>query len=171
MALLENGQPIADPWTFVADGADLPAAGDVIVTLARLNAGVEPPAGGRLGVRLTSSELAEAAAPHLPRLALVAVEFPKFRDGRGFSTARELRERFGFKGEVRAVGHTLPDQYRFLLRVGFSTVEVPDGANLASWQAALTEIAVAYQRAVDDATPASLLRRRFAAPPAGERTP
>lgn len=163
MALLENGRPVPDAWTFISDDQPIPAEGAVIVTLPRLTAEIDALSGRDLGVRLASAELAEAVAPFLDDLSLIAVEFPKFRDGRGFSTARELRERYGYNGTIRAVGHTLPDQYRFLLRVGFTQVEVPDDRDLAAWQHALAEIAVAYQRAVDDATPATLLRRRYAA--------
>lgn len=161
MALLENGRAIADPWTVIPDGGTVPADGAAIVPLARLAAEGEALAARRLGIRLASNELAEAVAPHLGRVELIAIEFPKFRDGRGFSTARTLRERYGFTGEIRAVGHTLPDQYRFLLRCGFTTVEVPDDRDPAEWARALAEIGVAYQRALDDTTPASLLRRRF----------
>lgn len=162
MALLENGRPVADAWTFVPDDQPIPAEGPVIVTLARLTVeGNAIAADRKLGVRLASSELAKAVAPYLERLSLVAVEFPKFRDGRGFSTARELREHYGYTGDIRAVGHTLPDQYRFLLRVGFTQVEAPDDRDLRAWEQALTQIDIAYQRATDAPTPASLLRRRY----------
>ncbi|MFM2043850.1 MAG: hypothetical protein RLY86_2426 [Pseudomonadota bacterium] len=171
MALLENGRAVPDAWTFIPDDAPVPADGKVIVTLARLAAEIDALSGRDLGVRLASHEGAEAVAPYLDDVALIAVDFPKFRDGRGFTTARALRERYGFTGEIRAVGHTIPDQYRFLTRVGFTTVVVPDTANLDSWAKALTEITVDYQPAPHSATPAELLRRRFAPVNAAAGTP
>ncbi|WP_404326375.1 DUF934 domain-containing protein [Aerophototrophica crusticola] len=110
-------------------------------------------------MKLKSNQLAPELADDLGALALVAVELPKFRDGRAFSTARELRERFKFTGEVRATGHIIPDQYLFLTRVGVDTVEVPADRAGPAWEHALAEISVAYQPAQDDAQPLSLLRR------------
>jgi uncharacterized protein (DUF934 family) len=92
---------------------------------------------------------------------LVAIRFPKFRDGRGFTLARTLRERYGFTGEIRALGHVLPDQHLFLLRCGFSSVAVPDDADLAVWTAAIGRFHVAYQPALAEKAPLSLLRRRL----------
>lgn len=162
MALLENGRPVPDRWTFVPDTAPLPADGPVIVTLSRLRREADGLRRRPLGVKLSSAELAPEVADFLELVSLVAVEFPKFRDGRGFSTARDLRERYGFRGEIRAVGHTLPDQYRFLLRCGFDRVEIPDDRDPAAWAAALEGIGIAYQPALDAAAPVSLLRRRLA---------
>lgn len=165
MALLDaQGNEIPDLWHLVADGEPVPADRPAIVPLSRLAAGHDGLAarGAPLGVSLGAGELAEQAAPHLGLVSLVAVAFAKFRDGRGFSTARELRERYGFAGEIRALGHTLPDQYRFLLRCGFTTVAVPEGRDPATWTAALGRIGLAYQRASDEASPVSLLRRRLA---------
>jgi uncharacterized protein (DUF934 family) len=157
MALLKDGRPAPqaenDAWTHVADDAPVPANGAVTVSLARWTREREALAGrsAPLGVRLGSADLADSVAADLGRFALVAVDFPKFRDGRGFSTARALREHHGYTGEIRAIGHVLPDQYQLLRRCGFDSVAVPQGA------------AVAYQGAVgDDAEPLSLLRRRFA---------
>ena len=112
-----------------------------------------------LGVRVASTTQPEDIAPLLDRVTLVAVEFPKFRDGRGFTIARALRERYGYTGQIRAVGHVLPDQHSQLLRCGFTTVEVPDGADLAPWQAALVAFRVAYQPDVSGSQPMSGLRR------------
>jgi uncharacterized protein (DUF934 family) len=111
-------------------------------------------------VRLKSHQLAPEIAADLDRFGLVSLEFPKFRDGRHFSTARELRERYGYTGEIRAVGHVIPDQYLFLTRTGFSTVEVPDTSNLESWRLALSEVTIAYQSGVLDDAPLAGLRRK-----------
>jgi uncharacterized protein (DUF934 family) len=145
--LLKDGQPIADPWTAIDDAAESLPDGPVLVSLERWRrdrpALLDRPGG--LGVRLLSHHSADDLAEDLERFELIAVDFPKFRDGRGFSTARELRERYGYRGEIRAVGHALPDQAQFLIRTGFTTIELPDGANLAAWQTGLNEISVAYQ--------------------------
>jgi uncharacterized protein (DUF934 family) len=116
-----------------------------------------------LGVRLQSHELADDIADDLPRLGLIAVSFPKFRDGRAFSTVRALRERYAYQGEIRAAGHILPDQYLFLTRLGVDTVEIPDATDFAVWEAALGEITIAYQPANGNDLRLSLLRRRIRA--------
>lgn len=162
MPLLERGHAVEDPWVLVPDDAPLPADAPAIVSLKRLPEARRP--GRRLGVLLGPAARAEDVAAALPDLSLIAVEFPKFRDGRGFSLARTLRERYGFTGEVRAVGHILPDQYRFLLRCGVSTVALPEDADPAPWQVALGRFGVAYQPAAADEAPLDHLRRRLAAP-------
>jgi uncharacterized protein (DUF934 family) len=162
MPLLERGHVIEDPWVLVPDDAPLPADAPAIVSPKRLPEARRP--GRRLGVLLGPAARPEDVAAALPDLSLIAVEFPKFRDGRGFSLARTLRERYGFTGEIRAVGHILPDQYRFLLRCGVSTVALPEGADPGPWQTALGRFGVAYQPAAADEAPLDHLRRRLAAP-------
>lgn len=163
MAILTHGRLEADPFAALADDAP-PAAGAITVSLPRLLR--EAPAllahGGPVGVRIAAGERIEDAAPHLPRLALVDVHFPKFRDGRGFTTARSLRERFGYAGQVRATGPLIPDQYVFLLRAGFDAVTLPEGADPAPWLAALAAHDVAYQPGYGGDAPLSHLRRRIA---------
>ncbi|HYE51238.1 MAG TPA: DUF934 domain-containing protein [Azospirillaceae bacterium] len=162
MPLIENGRPVEDEFTAVADDAVLPD-GPAIVSLERWRAERETLLGRNqpTGVRLKSSQLAPEIAPDLDRVALVAVEFPKFRDGRGFSTARELRERYGYTGPIRAVGHTIADQYQMLLRCGFTQVEAPADRDLSAWEAALTKVTVAYQPSVQEDRHLSLLRRHI----------
>ena len=69
--------------------------------------------------------------PHLTRLALIALVFPAYKDGRAYSQARVLRERYGFRGELRATGQVLRDQFLFLMRAGFDTFEVAKPADAA----------------------------------------
>jgi uncharacterized protein (DUF934 family) len=132
------GAQIADTWTHIAD-PEGPAGAWTILPLARLiamlAAGEPPP--DPVGVWLASADHSDAIAAALPRLALVAVEFPKFRDGRGFTIARALRERYGFAGEIRAFGHVLPDQYLALLQCGFTTVEAAAHIPVERWAEAL----------------------------------
>lgn len=144
-----------DAFAHVADDQDLPA-GDVILSLARFQADGEAllSEGRRVGVRLKSDEQVEALAYDLPRLAVVALEFPKYRDGRAYTNARLLRERLGFGGQVRAVGEVLREQAFFMLRCGFDAFEPADEAGANEWQAALGRYRHVYQRAADDRTPA-----------------
>ena len=106
-------------------------------------------------------------APHLDRLALVALVFPNFRDGRAYSQARLLRERYGFRGELRATGEVLRDQFLFLARAGFDAFEVKKDADAAAFAAAIARYSVFYQP-TGDGRP-SALRARLARP--GGRAP
>jgi uncharacterized protein (DUF934 family) len=112
---------------------------------------------------VTSDTRVETLEPILGRVAMVAIDFPKYRDGRGFSIARTLRERYGFTGEIRAVGAPLPDQYEFLLRCGFTTVELPAAhADPKLWTDAAKLVTIGYQPAITKDAPLSALRRRLA---------
>jgi uncharacterized protein (DUF934 family) len=169
MPLLEHGHPVADHFVSVADDAPLPDA-PALIPFARLQRDADTLAGrnAELGIQVASTTRPEDIAPFLDRVSLVAIEFPKFRDGRGFTIARTLRERYGYTGEIRAVGHVLPDQYAFLVRCGFNDVAVPDGADLGVWCAALERFHVAYQAGVDGAPTVSGLRRHLALAEAAE---
>ncbi|MCX2560358.1 DUF934 domain-containing protein [Acetobacter farinalis] len=147
MPLLENGQILPDTWQVAAEGEPLPA-GDVLVPLARLSEGLGRNSEGRLGVVLTSSDEVEDLRDVLPRLDVVLLTFPVFRDGRPFTQARTLREHLQFKGAIRAGGHILPDQYEFLLRCGVTAVVLPEGADPAVWQKAHEAFTVAYQPSI-----------------------
>jgi uncharacterized protein (DUF934 family) len=153
--------PVDDPFTTVADDEPLPR-GDVILSLTRFQAeGDRLLSEGRsVGVRLKSDEEVEALAYDLPRIAVVALEFPKFRDGRAYSNARILRERYGFKGEVRAVGDVLREQAMFMLRCGFDAFEPADGSGAQQWQAATQRFRHVYQRAADAREPAFVERSK-----------
>jgi uncharacterized protein (DUF934 family) len=163
MPLIKHGRPAADPWIALADDAPAPAAGAVIVGLARWRAerGALIGRPGLLGLRLKSDQPPGLVADDLAHFALVALEFPKFTDGRAYSYARLLRERHGFQGEVRAVGNVLRDQFLFMHRCGFDAFGVAE-RHLDSWAGALSEITVAYQPASDGRLPAWRLRHRRA---------
>jgi uncharacterized protein (DUF934 family) len=149
------GRGVEDPFTHVADDDALPQ-GDVIVSLARFQADGEGllAEGRRVGVRLQSHEEVEVLAYDLPRLAVVALEFPKYRDGRAYTNARLLRERFKFGGQVRAVGDVLREQAGFMVRVGFDAFEPADDASANEWQAAARRYRHVYQRSADGRAPA-----------------
>jgi uncharacterized protein (DUF934 family) len=164
-----DGSRADDPWTVLDDEALLPTSGDIIVSLERWLSRREELANhhGRLGLRLRAEQLAEDVGDDIPRFSLVALEFPKFSDGRPYSTARLLRERYGFDGELRAVGHVLRDQFLFLLRCGFDAFEVADDKAAADWSQAIAEIGIFYQPAGDRRRAVGHLRH---GPIAGSRT-
>jgi uncharacterized protein (DUF934 family) len=160
MRIIKQRKIVDDDFLHVPDGNELPERGDVIVSLDRYRElrSVLQARGSRLGVQLRSDQEAKSVADVLPDLAVVAIEFPGFKDGRGYTTARLLRERFGWKGELRAVGDVLRDQLYFMERCGFDTFELKAGKDIDGALQAFQEFSVTYQGATDDPRP--LFRRR-----------
>jgi uncharacterized protein (DUF934 family) len=120
MALIKNNALVEDAFVDASHAEGMPEHGAVIVSLEQWQARRDELAarGTPLGIRLRSDQTPALVADDLERFALVALEFPRFRDGRAYSYARLLRERYGFKGELRAVGDVLMEQLLFMLRVG-----------------------------------------------------
>jgi len=150
-----------DTFVSLADEDAIPETGDVILSLSRFQ--LEGDAllssnSRKVGVRIEPSEEVEALAYDLPRLAVVAVAFPKFRDGRAYTSARLLRERLNYAGEVRAVGDVLQEQAGFMVRCGFDAFEPADGAGPEAWSKAVGRFRHVYQRAADG-RPAALEER------------
>ncbi|THD52268.1 DUF934 domain-containing protein [Phenylobacterium sp.] len=149
---LQAGAPALaeDPFTAVGDDQTIPP-GDVIISLSRFQTEGEGllSEGRQVGVRLESHEDVEALAYDLPRIAVVALAFPKFGDGRAYTSARLLRERFHFKGEVRAVGDVLREQAGYMVRCGFDAFEPADGSTAQAWERATHRFRHVYQRASD----------------------
>ena len=139
-----------DPFTAVSDDWAIPQ-GDVIISLTRFQAEGDRllSEGRKVGVRLEADEEVEALAYDLPRLSVVALVFPKFGDGRAYSYAALLRERFNYQGEIRAVGDVLREQAGFMVRCGFDAFEPADGSTLDVWERAAHRFRHAYQRSVD----------------------
>ena len=108
-------------------------------------------------VRLEAGEDARQLLPYLDRLALVEVDFPRFRDGRGYSSARILREA-GYKGELRAAGDVLVDQILFMRRCGFDSFAPDKPLDETAVERALSRFEFVYQKAADDAVPVWKLR-------------
>ncbi len=165
MPLLKDGLPTEDSWRLAESEADLNQDGPLFVTpelwqsaRARL-AGRNAP----LGLRLRSDQSPEGLAEDLPYFRAVALEFPKFTDGRPYSHARILRERLGFRGELRAVGAVLRDQLAFMERCGFDAVELEAADAAESWTAATREFSAWYQPASEGGQPIPALRRRLQA--------
>lgn len=162
MALIKNGILADDPWLMIDDDQPLPEEGPVVVSLERWRAEAKAlgARSGGVGVRLRPGQEPEEIANDLKALALIVLEFPGFRDGRAFSQARTLRERYGYGGELRAVGDILYDQFMFLHRCGFDAVEVASEKAAREWQKALGEIDVWYQPTGDGRATANQLRHR-----------
>ena len=167
--LIKERRIVADSWHLLERGPKgempgVPARGNVIVPLALWIARREEllprTETGTLGVWLDANEGPEALAGDVQRLPLIAVNFPKFGDGRGYSIARLLRERYGYKGELRAVGQITRDHLFFLESVGFDAFELREGENPHEALAAFEDFSESYQASV--ARPQPLFRRRTA---------
>lgn len=156
MVLVKNRKVVeGDPWTLALDDQPVPAEGDVIVGLGRY---LKDPdewrqRSGRLGVRIDPTDEALSLAGKLEGVALIAIHFPKFSDGRGYTKARQVRERLGFEGEVRAVGDVLPDQLYYMQRCGIDAFALKEGKKAEHAIACLEDLTVAYQGASDDPRP------------------
>ncbi len=159
MKIIRDRAIVDDDFVLVTDGAEQPADAKPIVPLADFVKNREAlfARHAAVGVRVPSDKL-PSDIPDLERLALIAIEFPKFTDGRGYSVARMLRQRHGFRGELRAVGWVLRDQLLYLERCGFTAFELKPGKPLESGLEAFTELSVSYQAAADEPLP--LYRRR-----------
>ena len=160
MPLLKNGALVDDRWRRLADDDPLPGTDAVIVTLARWRADrALVGRNGPLGLALKNSEPVQPLADEIHHFELIALEFPKFTDGRAYSQARLLRERLGFAGELRATGQVLPDQLLLMQRCGFDAFELAKGAPLEAWKRAMETFSVFYQPAADGREPVNSLRR------------
>jgi uncharacterized protein (DUF934 family) len=155
--LIKNGALIADGWTLVRDVAQStpaqlstqpaePLPAYAIVPLAFwLAANDDLRARRDVGVWLAPADDPALLAADVARLPLIAVDFPKFTDGRGYSIGRLLRERFGFAGELRAVGDVQRDQLYYLHQVGFDAFAVPDGKDAQEALRSLHDFSDGYQ--------------------------
>lgn len=160
--ILRRREVVPDDWVHL--GEELAAGASVIVPLAELRADARRWGSwrGRLGARISPADRVEDLAADLPRLNLVAVEFPNPGDGRGYSQGRLLRARLGFWGELRAVGAGVKQDQVFLLaRCGFDAMEVAPGEDLEAARLALRRYTVAYQ---PGGTGVRLDRQRFFGP-------
>jgi len=160
MALIKNGELIEDPFVDASAVETIPDEGAVIVSYEQWQSERAALVGraAPLGVRLHSDQSPALIADDLAHFALVALEFPKFRDGRAYSYARLLRERYGFTGEVRAVGDVLLEQLFFMLRTGFDAFELQSDDPLGAYRTAVADFSVWYQPTGDGRPTAAQLR-------------
>ena len=162
MALLKNGAVEADLYTDVSTADTIPAVGAIIVSLAQwqeqrdaLSARKDP-----LGIVLHSDQKPEAIATDLDHFDIIALEFPAFADGRAYSYARLLRDRYGYEGELRAVGDVLLEQLHFMHRVGFNAFTISSNDAVRAWETAAMDISVWYQPTGDGRTTIIQLRQK-----------
>ncbi len=162
-SIAEGGRIVDDVWLTVETAEALqlaPEGAPVLVThdlwsserdwlIAR---------GTRVGVVLEPNEDPATLVDDLPRLSMIAIRFPKFTDGRGYSIARLLRERYGYRGSLRAVGDVLRDQLFYMLRCGFDSFVMRHDDHLAGALSAYRDFTEAYQTSVD--RPLPLFARR-----------
>ncbi|MQY51220.1 DUF934 domain-containing protein [Rhodocyclus gracilis] len=159
--IIRNARIEEDHWTRIdaateamPDTPSLPS-GPILVPLALWQAqrAALIARGTPVGVWLDAGEDAAALANDLSQLDLIAVNFPKFTDGRGYSSARTLRERYGYRGELRAIGDVLLDQLFFMHRCGFDAFAVRADTDIERALAGLHSFSDSYQGAVDTPLP------------------
>jgi uncharacterized protein (DUF934 family) len=174
MVLIKDRRRAADNWQLLRDlapGEDgaLPPLpqGDLIVPLpAWRRSRVQLLAReGRIGVWLGGDDEPGDIADDLAHLDVIAVEFTSFTDGRGYSTGRLLRQRHGWKGELRAIGDVQRDQLFYLMRCGFDAFALREGEDIEVALAAFEDFSERYQAAVDQPLPLFRRREASAAPP------
>jgi uncharacterized protein (DUF934 family) len=147
MPLIKNGKIADDAFVPVADDAVIPDDGAVLVSAVRFLGDGEALSrrAGKTGVIWPNSRDIDDLVPWLDRLAVVALVFPSFRDGRAYSQARLLKERHGFRGELRATGQVLRDQFVFMLRAGFDAFDVKKESDAKAFAATAKRYSVFYQ--------------------------
>ena len=147
--LIKDRAVVDDSWMLLrgaASLADLPAEGPVIVPLALWLAQRDALlARGDIGVWLAPNDEPGKIAADVAALSVIAVDFPQFTDGRGYSTGRLLRERFGYSGELRAIGDVHRDQLYYLSQCGFDAFALANGHPLDAALASLSDFADGYQ--------------------------
>jgi len=161
--IIKHRAVIQDNWQLLErdpTGA-LPFSGDVIVPLALWTSARDVLSFrlGRLGVWLEADADPAALAPDLTRFDVIAVRFASFADGRGYSLGRLLRERHGYRGELRAIGDVLRDQLYYLWRCGFDAYALRADQNAEQALSAFVDFSETYQASVE--RPAPLFRRRL----------
>ena len=161
MPLVKGGKVAADALVHVADDAELPDDGAILISAARFLADAEALSrrAGKLGVIWPNNRALDRPVPGLNRPAVIALVFLSFRDGRAYSQARVLRERFGYRGELRATDRVLRDQFVFMLRAGFDAFEVRKAADADAFAATVKRYSVFYQPTGDSRVTA--LHRRM----------
>ena len=156
--IIKDGVVLADDWIIVADKdiedvSQLPADGKLILPLQvwqKLNAGLME----RItGIWLDSDEAPAPIQEVCKALPLIAINFPAFADGRGYSYANVLRIQYGYEGELRAIGDVLKDQLSYMKRVGFNSFDMRDDQNLEQALNHFADFSKPYQAAVDNDKP------------------
>ena len=147
MPLVKNGAVTADAYVHVGDDLEIAVDGAALIPATRFLA--DPAAlvarSSPTGVIWPNNRDLDDLVPYLDKLSVVALVFPTFRDGRAYSQARLLRERYGYTGELRATGQVLRDQFVLMLRAGFDAFEVKKDADAEAFAATVKRYTVFYQ--------------------------
>lgn len=149
MKIIKDQQIVEDSWQFPADGDPLPT-GNICLSIARWQQ--EKTAlqnhKGKLGILVQPEDSLAPIAGDLTQIDLVAINFPAFTDGRGFSHARLLRSQYGYSGEIRAVGQFITDQVCYLAQTGFNSFSLADTDRLTAALASMNDFSVSYQKSI-----------------------
>lgn len=159
MRVIKNRAIVEDEWQRLPDDA-APTDGDIIVSWSRWQEQSADLAAhqGRIGVAVNGDDDLDEIAAQLDAFDLIAIEFPRFADGRGYSIARLLRQRYGYSGEMRAVGDVLRDQLLYMARCGIDSFELRADKDPEDALLAFDEFSTPYQAAADEHTPVYHLR-------------
>ena len=158
--LLKDNQIIEDSWAFLDDSAETLPSGNLLLSLEQWQQFSDQLSqhNGELGLWLEGNAEIDAVIDSLQQLSLIAIKFPKFVDGRGFSLARLLRERYNYNGELRAIGEFIRDQLYLLKRCGFNAFQLSEDQDLSEASKSLSDFSETYQVSADQQEP--LFRRR-----------
>jgi len=162
MALLKDGSLVEDFYTDVSAVEAPDFSGAVIVSLQqwRDHKDTLSDRSEALGIVLASDQKPELIKDDLARFSVIALEFPTFRDGRAYSYARLLRDRYGYSGELRATGEVLLEQLHYMQRVGFNSFAIRSDDALRDWEIASADLSVWYQPTSDKRLTATSLRHK-----------
>lgn len=157
MRVIKDNEVVEDEWQRVeveGENAELPD-GDIIVpyTYWKNNRDQLLDRKQDFGVCVKGDDIIEEVADDIEHFKLIALDFPEFKDGRSYSHARILRDRYGYQGELRAVGDILRDQLFFLRRCGFNSYQVREDKNIEDAVKGFADFSVTYQTAADGALP------------------
>lgn len=158
--LLKDNQIIEDSWAFLDDSAETLPSGNILLSLEQWQQFSDQLSqhNGELGLWLEGNAEIDTVIDSLQQLSLIAIKFPKFVDGRGFSLARLLRERYNYNGELRAIGEFIRDQLYLLKRCGFNAFQLTEDQDLSEASKSLSDFSETYQVSADQQEP--LFRRR-----------
>jgi uncharacterized protein (DUF934 family) len=150
MQIIKDKQIVDDTWSYVADGDEL-KAGNISVSLGRWKQDKQQLLSreGKLGIRLVPADSVDDLAGDLKDIQLIELDFPDFADGRLFSHAWLLRDRYNFQGEIRATGHYMPDQVFYLSRVGVNAFNPEKAEDLPVVLSHLNDFTVNYQNSIN----------------------
>lgn len=153
--IIKDRKIIEDHWQLVHELHELPRQGDILVTLAFWHSHQAHllKHTGKLGVWIKPDDDVAVIANDLSHFALIAIDFPTFADGRGFSSAYLLKARYGYQGELRAVGEVLRDQMFYMQRVGFNAFAVHPNHSIEDALKSLNDFSDTYQGSVDQPLP------------------